>query len=206
MKTEIYLVRHSKTQKINIVNSSDTLQLRNEKSILSVDGEKLAEEVSKYHDFDNVDVVYSSSYTRAVATAKYIANRNNLDINIDQRFNERKHGVDSYNELPKDFEIKQFIDENFKMINGENRKEVTIRMYEALLDILNNYSSKKVVIVSHSTAIAFLLSKWCNINYSDSYTFKDKIFFDGVWNYCQTFKLEFEGKELKNIENITLFK
>ena len=61
----------------------------------------------------------------------------------------------------------------------------------------------KILIVGHSTATAFLLKTWCEISYSDNYKFNNKEFFDGKWNYCETFKLEFdESDNLINIENI----
>ena len=51
--------------------------------------------------------------------------------------------------------------------------------------------------------ITCLLSMWCEINYSGPYNFKNKYFFDGNWNYCETFKLEFDdNNNLINIENI----
>ena len=89
------------------------------------------------------------------------------------------------------------------MDNGESINEVINREENALNYILNNYKNKKILIVGHSTAMAALLSKWCNINYTDPYTYNNKEFFDGNWNYCETFKLEFDdNNNLINIENI----
>ena len=59
-----------------------------------------------------------------MATVKYFASANNLKVNIVEIFNERIHGVDSWNELPQDFELKQFNDENYKVGYGESQKEV----------------------------------------------------------------------------------
>lgn len=81
----------------------------------------------------NVDVVISSNYVRAIATAKYIAEYNNTNINIIDEFGERKFGIDNWNELPNDVEKKQIEDPNFKMNNGENQREVADRMYNALI-------------------------------------------------------------------------
>lgn len=44
--TEIYLLRHSENLKTNNIENNDSLQLKNEKMILSVNGEKLAYEKS----------------------------------------------------------------------------------------------------------------------------------------------------------------
>ena len=86
--TNIYLIRHS--EQLRLKNDEDESQIANEKIILSVDGEKRAEEISKLNELKNINVLYSSSYVRAIATAKYIAIENNIEINIDKNFNERK--------------------------------------------------------------------------------------------------------------------
>lgn len=89
--THVFLIRHSKQFKMgsnNLVNENS--QISNEKIILSIDGEKEAEKISKLKELSNIDVLWSSNYVRAMATAKYIAEQNNLEINVDERFNERK--------------------------------------------------------------------------------------------------------------------
>ena len=86
--TNIYLIRHS--EQLRLKNDEDESQIANEKIILSVDGEKKAEGISKLDELKNIDVLYSSSYVRAIATAKYLALENNIEINIDKNFNERK--------------------------------------------------------------------------------------------------------------------
>lgn len=42
--TTIYLIRHSKTMKVNNTFNKDNLQLQNEKSSLSIVGEQIAKE------------------------------------------------------------------------------------------------------------------------------------------------------------------
>lgn len=84
----LYLIRHSE-QFREYVNLEKT-QEENEKIILSIEGEKKAEKLSFNRELTSINEIWSSSYSRAVATAKYIAYRNNLKINIDERLNERK--------------------------------------------------------------------------------------------------------------------
>lgn len=86
-ETIIYLLRHSEQYR-NCYNFGDT-QLENEKIILSIDGEKKAEELSNNLELLDIKELWSSSYSRAIGTAKYIAKKNNLLINIDSRLNER---------------------------------------------------------------------------------------------------------------------
>ena len=73
-----------------IRKTNETNQIINEKEILSVKFEKDAKRISKILELSNIDTIWSSSYTRAKSIAKYIAENNKLEMNIDERFNERK--------------------------------------------------------------------------------------------------------------------
>ena len=203
--TIIYLIRHAEPFKIHrgIEDINESILFSNIKSPLSINGEHFAEKISKNSEFDNLDVVWSSNYVRTMSTAKYFAYRNNLKVNVSDKLGERIHGINSWDELPPDFEVHQFEDENYKIKNGESQKEVRERLLNAINYLLNKYKNKRILIVGHSTATAFLLKNWCEVSYSDSYKFKDNVFFDGKWNYCETFKLEFDNNNnLINIQNI----
>ena len=69
-----------------------------------------------------------------------------------------------------------------------------------------NVKVKKIAMVSHGTAILYLLMKWCNVDLvNDMFRiiFNGKIIFEGNLDYCETFKLEFDdNNKLINIENI----
>lgn len=211
MKTIIYISRHSEpfTQIVK-ENMNETLQINNEKQILNVIGEKKAKKLSELDELSNIDVVISSNYARAIATAKYISDKNNLSVIVDEDFGERRFGIDDWNEIDDDFYEKQYNDENFKVKNGESAKEVKERMYGALLKVLKKYMGKKVVIVSHATAMCFLFSTWCQLNLIDTKSktrtlyFKNKLVFSGNYDAPELFKLEFEDKNLINIENIKI--
>lgn len=206
--TTIYLIRHSKPLKPNNTYTKDNLQLQNEKCILSIDGEEIARKAFDKDIFDNIDFVYASNYVRTIATAKYVAFKNNVDVNIVDNLGERKFGITSWDELPENFERKQFLDENYKIGNGESQKEVRERMYSALMKILADNKGKNVVVVSHGTAISYLLKTWCDINIYDDklrYMFNGKTLLNGYFNYCETFKLTFDDdNNLINIENKTI--
>ena len=89
--TQVYLIRHSEQLKIgNKIVKNEESQISNEKIILSVEGESKAQEISKLKELSNIDILWSSNYVRAIATAKYIAKQNHIEINIDESFNERK--------------------------------------------------------------------------------------------------------------------
>ena len=109
--TIVYIMRHSESFQPIIISSNDSLQIQNEKWVLTKNGEELAKKRSELDEFKNLDVVYSSNYVRAICTAKYFTNEN---IYIDSAFGERRFGIQSWNEMPKDFAKMQFADMNFK--------------------------------------------------------------------------------------------
>ena len=204
--TTIYLIRHSKPLKVNNTFNNDNLQIQNEKSSLSIEGEQIAKEKLNKDEFNNLDIIFSSNYVRAIQTAKYLSNQNYLEINIVSDLGERKFGIDSWEQLPDNFERKQFLDENYKIGNGESQKEVRDRMYSTIIKILEENINKRIAIVSHATAISYLLKKWCDIQVVDDklrYSFNNNIILDGYFNYCETFKLEFDDKnKIISIKNI----
>lgn len=206
MNTTIYLIRHSEPTKIvESFITKDSLQVQNEKSILSSNGERRAEKLGFNAEMQNIDVVISSQYVRAMATAKYIAENNGVSINIIESFGERKFGIDDWSELPKDFETMQIEDPDFKMKCGESREEVTNRMYYALMAVLNQWKGKRIVIVSHATALTFLFMKLGSFKNNKIY-FKKQILIDETfqWSAPEVFKLSFMDDELNSIENIKI--
>ena len=205
--TTIYLIRHSKKLDTNNYSNDDNLQIQNEKYCLSIKGEEIAKERLNNPEFNNIDVLFSSNYVRAIQTAKYISNKNNIDINIISDLGERKIGIKSWDELPDKFERKQFLDENYKIGDGESQKEVKERMYNTLMKIIKENQNKRIAIVSHGTAISFLLKVWCDITLEDDklkYTYNDKVLLHNYLDYCETFKLTFDNNNQINKENIKL--
>ena len=207
MIKEVYLIRHSKPLKVNNDKNMDSLQIQNEKQPLSIEGENIAREKLNIKELKDIDKLYSSSYVRAISTAKYIAENNNIEINVINDFGERKFGINSWDELPDNFGEKQFLDENYKTEFGESQKEVRERTLNALMNVLKN-DDKKIAIVFHSTAMLFLIMTWCKVipskeDFSYKFLFNDEEVFNDKIDYCEIFKLTFDDKnKLINIENI----
>ena len=196
--TTIYLIRHSKSIGINNVKYETILedQIKNERLPLSPDGEELAKKISEYDELKDIDVIYSSEYERAISTAKYISDKNELLLHITNKLNERKMG--DTKDIPKFFWSTQFEDENAKANGGESRKEVTKRMYDFLESILKEYKNKRIVLVTHATAISFLLMKWCELvdididNKSRQLNFKGKEVINGCRILSKAFSASIE--------------
>ena len=195
--TTIYIMRHSEVLKPNIINNSDSLELQNQKWSLTRNGEKIANQKSNNNEFQNFDLVISSNYVRTIQTAKYFSDK----IYIDESFNERKFGIDSWDELPKDFEKDQLEDFNYKMEKGESINEIIKRQYNSLINLLSNNKDKKILIVGHTTALSSLLSKWCKIK-EGVCSYNNQIIFDRNWSYLETFKLTFEDTKIISIKHI----
>lgn len=198
--TTIYFMRHSEVLKPMNIDNNDSLQLQNEKWTLTINGENIAKKKSELSELKNFDHVYSSNYVRAISTAKYFTDKS---INIMESFGERKFGINKWEELPSDFGERQFKDFDYKLKNGESINEVIIREEKALTEILKNHRGEKILIIGHSTALAALFSKWCDISSTGPYKYKGVKFFADKWNYCETFKLTFDDdNNLLNIKNI----
>lgn len=204
MKTIIYLIRHSQPMKNNIqLKNNDSLQIINEKNPLSVVGEDKAKMMAEINELDNIDIVISSNYVRAMSTAKYVADKNKKDLNIIEGFGERKFGITDWSQKPEGFEKRQLVDLDYKIDDGESHNEVADRMYNSLMLVLKENLGKRIVVVSHATAITFLFMKF-GTYYDGILYFKDKVIFDKdfEWNAPELFKLTFEQEELVDIENI----
>ena len=207
MNTTIYLVKHADEQKENgIKNTNDTTQLMNEKYILSVKGEGQSKKLSENPELNNIDVLWSSSYARAKATAKYIANRNSIEINIDDRLNERKLGnlkdLSSWMENKTIGVVQAYLlDKKWKAREGESCEEATERITLFLKEILKENMGKRIVLVSHGALISFLLTNWCELNEETKLVFNDKII---EIKEPSITKLTFDAQKLLNIETVDL--
>ena len=210
MNTTVYLIRHSTKFDPNSIenyNTKDNKQLKTEKKMLSIEGEKRAETLSKQKEFENVDIVYCSNYVRTMQTAKYFIEKKNLKLNIDERFNERKIGTYDKNEYPNFF-CEQYWNKELKADDGESQTEVNKRMLDGFWDVVNNNKGKNIVIVSHGTAISFLLMNWCKLldvqqNLLREIEFNGKIIINRIYNSPEVFKVVLnENNEILNIENL----
>lgn len=207
METTIYLVKHAEELKENgVKNISDNTQLMNEKYILSVKGEEQSRILSENTELDNIDILWSSSYVRAKATAKYIAYRNNIEINIDSSLNERKLG--NIEDLSKWMKNKTFgvvqaylQNQKWKAREGESCEEATKRVTLFLQKILEENNGKRIVLVSHGALISFLLTNWCDLNEEIKLVYNNKVI---EIKEPSITKLTFENQKLLNIESIEI--
>ena len=210
MNTTVYLIRHSirfNNDYIEEYNTAQNKTIRNEKIVLSVEGEKRAEILSNEEELQNLDEIYASNCVRTLQTAKYIIEKQNLKVNIDERFDERRAGKPN-DDIVKDWFVRQYLDENYKTEDGESQKEVRERFSEAFEEAINKNKGKRVAIFSHGYAITFFIMKWCKFEYIAEkdymkFTYKDKVIFNKKINAPEVFKLVFDkNNELIDIQNL----
>ena len=196
--TIIYLIRHAETVEENgIRNTEESSQIINEKEILSVYGEEQSKELSENKELKNIDVIWTSSYTRAKATTKYIANNNNLCINIDSNLNELAEFMKNKN--TRDPSQEQLLDRKFKTSDGESAEETNQRMTKFFDRILKEYAGKKIAVISHGGSIKFFLLNWCEVNKEIKLVYKNVVL--DITSPC-LLKMTFRGDELINIEQL----
>ena len=207
--TILYLIRHSvkfERKDINVFNAPDSNTLKDEKTMLSVIGEKRAEILCNKDIFNDIDVIYASNMVRSQQTAKYLCTRLNLPLNIDERLNERKVGIRN-SDLVKDWYTKQYLDPKYKTKEGESQEEVSLRMHSFINEAIKKHKDKKVAVFTHGYAITYALLKWCKLlSITDdrvlTYEFNNKIIYNKILNAPEVFKLTFDNDKLLNIELI----
>lgn len=209
--TIVYLIRHSTKEKnYGEFDSTDSSQVRNEKFILSVDGEERAKQLAMLDELSNINELWSSNYVRAMQTAKYIAQNNNIKINISDAFDERHYGTFNTDCDREEFWIGQFKDRNLKNVDGESQLDVQNRIDIKLNEILKNNKDKKVAIVCHNACILFYILKYCKLDKAEvkkklTISYNGNILInDEIIEAPSIMKLEFDNDNLVNISYLKL--
>ena len=202
----LYLIRHAETiDEDGIRYTNETFQEINEKEILSIEGEEAAKKLSENNELNEIDTIWCSSYVRAKQTAKYIAYKNKIQYNLDDRLWERKLGnIEDLAEFMKDKETRDpsreqlaFLD--FKTRDGESANETNKRMTECINEIIKKYEGKRIAIVSHGGSIKFYLLNYCSVNERLNIEYKGTEL--NITSPC-LIKLTYRNDELIDLEQI----
>ena len=145
---KIYILRHGKTKVID----EDYFR-----SHLSSEGEIEAQELAKNEIFRNIDKIFSSTFNRAVDTAKVFAVELKLPINLDKRLNEWKLQSMNHPDYLEE-ERKGWEDVNRKGVSGESILDLRKRFLEFLEELSKVNSEKDILLVTHGTAIESIVS------------------------------------------------
>lgn len=207
MKT-IYLIRHSGPF-VDIKNYADYKNVLwedyNRNMILSSVGENRAKELCNIKELNNIDRIFASNSVRAIATAKYLAEKNNIKIELDKRIDERVFGVETLNELPKDFNKLSFDNKNFKMKNGESFNEVDSRFINFINDLLEQDNNKNILVI-HGLILLSYLETVCDFSFDGNIfdiKFNNKEIINGTPKNPSVYKITYnDNKEVIDVELI----
>ena len=167
--TILYLVRHGETE----WNANYKVQ-GNIDTELNARGIEQAELLAKRLIKENIDEVYSSSLKRAKTTAQKIAEASKLNINELHEFREIGLGpwegltIDEINtKYAEHYKFYREKPSSFNLPGAETFLQVTDRFCNALSSIISQNKDKRIVVVSHGTAIkaAIISILGMDINY-----------------------------------------
>ena len=198
----LYLVSNNMVLDDLVYETDETVEEKRINRPLSIEGEKCAVKLVKKID---ANVIYSSNYASALATAKYYASYKDLSININSFLNDSKIGKLGNRNI-KMLRFMQERDFDFKFSNGESLNETCNRMNIAINNILKKVGSQNVVIFTHKRAIMGYLIKYLDkgFNLEDRLilTFNDKVILDDIEKDIDIIKIEMEHNKIVDVDII----
>lgn len=149
----LYVVRHGKTD----YNKEELIMGRIDKP-LNKEGLEEAYEVSKILSSIDIDLIISSPLIRAKQTANIINQEKCVELKIDYRLQERNLGtLEGKNYLPVEKNNDLWdINKNISSNKIETMKELKGRVYGFLDELINEYSDKNILLVTHGGVSAMI--------------------------------------------------
>ncbi|MNI38759.1 putative phosphoserine phosphatase 2 [compost metagenome] len=158
MKTTVYMVRHAESP---FVFGQEKTRGLSEEGI--TEAKKVADRLEEVE----VDYMVSSTYTRAIQTIQYLADRKGLPIIEFEELRERSiKGLDyktPWEELLKAIE-KSFVDLDYALDGGESTREAQQRSIPIIENLLKEFRGKNIVIGTHGSIMTIMMNYY-NSNY-----------------------------------------
>ena len=157
--TKIFLIRHGETEwnKAGILQGNSNIQLLPE-------GIEQAKLLAEHAPFHAVDAIYSSDLSRALATAKILAEKFNLPVFEERGLRETNFGDwegryinELVKEFPDDFGNFFIKPDKIKPPNGETFLESQARVMNALDEIIAEHENQNIAVVCHGAAIRLII-------------------------------------------------
>lgn len=169
---KLYAARHGETEwnKLNKVLGRTDIPL-NETGLKQA--YELAEKMRDY----NIDLIIASPLSRALETAKIVAEKNNIPYQTDARLMEHNFGV--FEGLNRNNENYQVTKRKYasRYEGGESFFDVVARIYPLIEELKEKYSDKNVLLVTHGGI--------CRIINSYFYDMKNEEFSSYVLKNCE---------------------
>ena len=198
----LYLVSNNMVLEDLVYETDETVEEKRINRPLSIEGEEKAVKLVKKI---NANIIYSSNYASALATAKYYARYKNIFININSFLNDSKIGKLGNRNI-KMLRFMQERDFDFKFNNGESLNETCNRMNIAINSIIKRIGNQNIVIFTHKRAILGYLLKYLDKGYNLDdrliLTYNDKVIIDDVEKDIDIIKLEILHNKIVDIDII----
>ena len=158
--TRLYLVRHGATQ----LSAED--RFAGEIGVdLSPEGREQAARLGERLRDDEIGAIYSSPLSRTVETARIVAGKCGLDIQLSDGLREIHHGhwegltrLEVEARFAQEYSDWQQDPFTFAPAGGESGVSVLARALPAIREIVVRHAGQKVLVVSHKATIRLLLS------------------------------------------------
>lgn len=198
---KLYLISNNLLLEGLSYNNGTNLDLIRLSRPLSIEGEKLANSLLSKDIFNKVERIYTSLFSSAISTSKYLSSRLDLKINLDSRLNECKVGT--------------LGNKNMKMVKGLQDHEFTYKLPdgESLIDVGNRINSVvseiskedlDTVVFTHKRAILGFLLKYASVGYNldDNLIleYNSKMIYDDTDTKIDVYEITLEYGEVVNIE------
>lgn len=183
--THIYFVRHAQPE-----HSWEDDRTRP----LTCEGMQDSKAVADLLKNVNLNYAISSPYKRSVDTIQGCAKAHGLELHIDERLRERQKGPCSnqYGMYQK-----RWADFDFCEEGGESLRMVQERNMQAVLEMLEKYSEKNILVGTHGTALSTI------INYYDS-SFRCDAFLRIIDFMPYIIRMDFKGQEFQRKEEMLI--
>ncbi|MFC4557325.1 histidine phosphatase family protein [Virgibacillus kekensis] len=145
----IYLIRHCSADGQHKDSPLTSHGIRQAKQLADFLAEKRIE----------ADKIVSSPYLRAIESIRPYAEKNKLNITVDDRLKERILSEDPIDDWLEVLE-QSFNDLDFRLPGGESGNDAVKRAEMVIENVLADSNVSNVVFVSHGNIIALLLSRY----------------------------------------------
>lgn len=182
MQTNVYFFRHAHS-----TYTSDELGRP-----LSIQGHIDAEKMTIYLKREDIHHVLASPYKRAMQTVQPIADWIGTKIIIEEGFRERQlanRSVENFDEAI----TKLWQEPAFAYEGGESNDEAQKRGVDALVNVLEKYEGKNIVIGTHGNIMVLIMN---HFDAQFDFTFWRELTMPDLY------KLTFEGLNIKEVKRL----
>lgn len=187
METYFYMVRHAESPYSEGNERSRGLTTKGFSDLITV---------TEILQREEIDVIVSSPYARAVLTVEPIAKLLGLEIKIFEDLRERHFCSDDFALTDEDFSAalaKMFLDQDFSLPGGESTNQLIARSLPVFMQLLDQFEGKRIAIGTHGNIMTALMGY-----FDDQYDYK---FFKKTTK-PDIYKMVFGGDRLLQVERL----